>query len=245
MSESLPPRPAGVAPEKSGLLDDLLDVFMAPSKLFSRDLKGRFFVVMMIVSILIAGLALVNKGVMFTAMESEYLRGAAVAQAENPQLTDEMVQQGKTFAIAGQTYGLFIIMPIIIFCVGLMTFLASKIVGADVNFGSALTIGAFAYAPRIIEQVLVAVQGVALNGASFTSRFQFSIGAARLLSPDSPMGLAGAIARTDLFTIWVTVLIGIGIAKIGKVPASKAAVAAVIVWVLGMLPVLPALIKGQ
>lgn len=245
MTESLPPRPTGVAPEKSGLLDDLLDVFIAPTKLFSRDLKGRFFAVMMIVSIVVAGLAFVNKGVLFTAMESEYLRGAAIAQAENPQLTDEMVQQGKTIAIAGQTYGLFIILPIIIFCVGLMTFLASKIVGADVNFGSALTIGAFAYAPRIIEQVLVAVQGVALDGASFTSRFQFSIGAARILAPDSPMGLAGAIARTDLFTIWITVLIGIGIAKIGKVNASKAAVAAVIVWALGMLPVLPALIKGQ
>jgi uncharacterized membrane protein (DUF485 family) len=245
VSESLPPRPAGVAPEKSGLIDDLLDVFIAPTKLFSRDLKGRFFAVMMIVSILIAGLALVNKGVQYNAMESEYLRGTAVAQAENPQLTDEMVQQGKTFAILGQTYGLFIIMPIIIFCVGLMTFLASKIVGADVNFGSALTIGAFAYAPRIIEQVLIAIQGVALNGASFTSRFQFSIGAARFLPPDGPMGLAGFIGRTDLITIWITVLIGIGIAKIGKVDAAKAATAAVIVWALGMIPILPALLKGQ
>lgn len=245
MSESLPPRPSGIAPEKSGLIDDLLDVFIAPTKLFSRDLKGRFFAVMMIVSIVAAGLAFVNKGVLFNAMEAEYLRGMALAQAENPQITDEVIQMQKPFAIGAQTYGLFVIFPIIIFCVGLMTFLASKIVGADVNFGSALTIGAFAYAPRIIEQVLIAVQGVALDGASFTSRFQFSIGAARMLPPDFPLGLAGAIARTDLFTIWITVLIGIGIAKVGKVPASKAAVAAIIVWALGMIPVLPALVKGQ
>lgn len=245
MSESLPPRPAGAAPEKSGLIDDLLDVFIAPTKLFSRDLKGRFFAVMMIVSIVASGLGLVNKGVQYTAMESDYLRTMAATQAETPELTDEMIQMQKPFAIGIQTYGLFVFFPLIIFCVGLMTFLASKIVGADVNFGAALTIGAFAYAPRIIEQVMIAIQGAVLDGANFTSRFQFSIGAARFLPPDGPMGLAGAIARTDLFTIWITVLIGIGIAKIGKVPASKAAVAAIIVWALGMLPVLPALIKGQ
>ena len=245
MSESLPPRPAGVAPEKSGLLDDLLDVFIAPTKLFSRDLTGRFFAVMMIVSIVAAGLHFVNKGVLYNAMESEFLRGMAITQAENPQLTDELIQQQKPLVIGGQVYGMFVIFPIIIFCVGLATFLASKIVGAAVNFGSALTIAAFAYAPRILEQVSVAIQGVALDGASFTSRAQFSIGAARILSPDGPMGLAGAIGRTDVFTIWVTVLIGIGIAKVGKVDASKAAVGAVIVWVLGMLPLLPALIKGQ
>lgn len=245
MSESVSPRPAGVAPEKSGLLDDLLDVFIAPTKLFARDIKGRFFAVMMIVSILVAVLGFVNRGVLYTAMESEYLRSMVAAQAENPQLTEEMMQQGKAIAIGAQTYGLIVLMPIIIFCIGLMTFLASKIVGADVNFGAALTIGAFAYAPRIIEQVLIAVQGVALDGASFTSRFQFSIGAARFLAPDFPIGLASVIARTDLFTVWVTVLIGIGIAKIGKVEATKAAIAAVIVWVLGMIPVVPALMSGQ
>lgn len=245
MSESVPPRPAGVAPQKSGLLDDLLDVFIAPTKLFSRDLTGRFFAVMMIVSLLIAGLAFINKGVLYNAMETEFLRSMAAVQAETPELTDEMIQMQKGFAITAQTYGLFLIIPIVIFCVGLMTFLASKIVGADVNFGAALTIGAFAYAPRIIEQVLVAIQGVALDGANFTSRFQFSIGAARFLAPDTPLGLAGVIGRTDVFTIWITVLIGIGIAKIGKVEASKAAVAAVIVWLLGMIPVLPALMQGK
>ncbi|MCC7000766.1 MAG: YIP1 family protein [Gemmatimonadaceae bacterium] len=245
MSESLPPRPSGAAPEKSGLIDDLLDVFIAPTKLFSRNLKGRFFAVMMIVSIVSAGLGLVNKGVQYTAMESDYLRTMAATQAETPELTDEIIQMQKPFAIGAQTYGLFVAFPLIIFCVGIMTFLASKIVGADVNFGAALTIGAFAYAPRIIEQVMIAIQGAVLDGANFTSRFQFSIGAARFLPPDGPMGIAGAIARTDLFTIWITVLVGIGIAKIGKVPASKAAVAAIIVWALGMIPVLPALLKGQ
>jgi hypothetical protein len=44
------------------------------------------------------------------------------------------------------------------------------------------------------------------------------------------------LGRVDLFTIWVTVLLAIGLAVTGKIPRSKAAVAAVIVWLVGALP---------
>jgi hypothetical protein len=47
--------------------------------------------------------------------------------------------------------------------------------------------------------------------------------------------LAAVLGGLDLFTIWVTVLIAIGIAVVAKVPRSKAAIAAGVVWVLGLL----------
>ena len=40
------------------------------------------------------------------------------------------------------------------------------------------------------------------------------------------------LARIDLFTIWCTILLGIGLAVIGKIPRSKAMTAAFIVWIL-------------
>jgi hypothetical protein len=44
-------------------------------------------------------------------------------------------------------------------------------------------------------------------------------------------------SRVDLFTIWVTVLLAIGLHVVGKVSRQQAAIAAAITWVVGALPV--------
>jgi hypothetical protein len=40
----------------------------------------------------------------------------------------------------------------------------------------------------------------------------------------------------DLFTIWVTVLLAIGLSVVAKVPRSRAAIAAFAVWLVLLLP---------
>jgi ABC-type transport system involved in cytochrome c biogenesis permease component len=44
------------------------------------------------------------------------------------------------------------------------------------------------------------------------------------------------LGRVDVFTIWVTVLLAIGLSVTGRIPRSRAAIAAVIVWICGALP---------
>ena len=57
----------------------------------------------------------------------------------------------------------------------------------------------------------------------------------------SPLLLA-VVGRIDLITIWITVLVAIGLAVTGRIPLRKAAIAAAIVWFVGGLPlILPAL----
>jgi ABC-type transport system involved in cytochrome c biogenesis permease component len=43
-------------------------------------------------------------------------------------------------------------------------------------------------------------------------------------------------SRVDVFTIWITVLLAIGLAVVGRIPRQQAAIAAAIVWLLGALP---------
>jgi ABC-type transport system involved in cytochrome c biogenesis permease component len=47
-----------------------------------------------------------------------------------------------------------------------------------------------------------------------------------------------------VFTIWVTVLLAIGLHVVGKIPKQQAAIAAVIVWVVGALPALLGALRG-
>jgi hypothetical protein len=39
-----------------------------------------------------------------------------------------------------------------------------------------------------------------------------------------------------VFTIWATILLGIGLAVTGRIPRGRAFVVAAIVWVIGSLP---------
>jgi hypothetical protein len=72
------------------------------------------------------------------------------------------------------------------------------------------------------------------------------LGVSRFLDPDatSPVILA-LLSRVDLFTLWVTALLAIGLSVTGRVSRAQAAVAAAAVWVVGALPtVLGALRQG-
>jgi hypothetical protein len=63
------------------------------------------------------------------------------------------------------------------------------------------------------------------------------LGPGRFLDPDtaSPL-LMALLMRVDVFYVWSTVLIAIGLQVIGKVPAAKAYLVAIAVWFVGALP---------
>jgi hypothetical protein len=50
--------------------------------------------------------------------------------------------------------------------------------------------------------------------------------------------LMAVLLRVDVFTLWITFLVAVGLRVVGKVPMSKALVGAAVVWVLGALPTL-------
>jgi hypothetical protein len=98
-------------------------------------------------------------------------------------------------------------------------------------------VACYSYLPKVIDLVLGGVQGLMLDPAAMNGRFRVSLGLGRFFDPDtaSPMLLA-LIGRIDVFTIWVTVLLAIGLSVTGKIPRQKAYIAAVIVWIIGALP---------
>jgi hypothetical protein len=48
--------------------------------------------------------------------------------------------------------------------------------------------------------------------------------------------LIAVVGRLDLYTLWITVLIAIGLSVTGRIPLGRAAIVAAIVWFLGGLP---------
>jgi hypothetical protein len=102
-----------------------------------------------------------------------------------------------------------------------------------------MVVAAYSFVPRLIEAALVSVSGFMLDSAQIDGRNRLTFGIGRFLDPDtvSP-GLIAFLTRVDVFTIWVTVLLAIGLSVTGKISRGQAAIAAAIVWLLGAAPIL-------
>lgn len=102
---------------------------------------------------------------------------------------------------------------------------------------AATVVAAYAFVPRVIEAALNGVQALALDPERLDGRFRLSLGPGRFLDPDtaSPLLLA-VVGRLDLFTLWVSALVAIGVCVTGRVTFGRAAMAAALVWLVGALP---------
>lgn len=234
---------APVAAPRAAIWEDFIDIFYAPSSVFRRRENGNFFVPLAVITILCGVLFYLNSGALQPMFDAEFDRQMATAMRQNPNMRPEMVETMRGFALRIQQVAMFIFIPLAIVGVGVTTWVAGKLVDAQQTFRAALVVGAYAYAPRIIDGVLHGLQGLFLDPSQLDGRFRLSLGIGRFLDPDtaSPLLLA-IVGRVDLITIWITVLVAIGLCVTGRIPLRKAAIGAAIVWFVGGLPlIIPAL----
>ena len=220
-------------------LDDYLDVFVSPTALFTRRSDGKFGQALLVLVILSAVLFFATRSAMAPIMDAEFAKGMAGALKSNPNMTPEQMETAKKFGT--RLAPIFVILAVTVapFVLGLVIWLATKVVGGALSYAQGATIAVFAFFPRLIDSIAGAVQALLMDESKLTSRFSISLGLGRLLDPATTnpylMALAG---RVDLFTLWVTFLIAIGIKVIAKVSTAQAIAGAVITWFIGAIPVL-------
>ncbi len=227
-----PPTPA--APEKASLLDDFMDIFYAPSSVFARRENASFWVPLLIVSVLLGLAFFANRDLMEPIMEAEMERSMA---ASGQQLTPEQAEAARRFTTGIGSVTAFLFPPIAILMIGVVVWGVGKFFDARQTLNAALVVAAFSYVPRVVEGIVNRVQGLIVDPSTLDHRYSLSLGPGRFFDPDtaSPV-LLGLVGRLDVFTLWVTVLIAIGLAVTGKISRGKAAIAAAIVWLVGALP---------
>jgi len=224
------------AESKASRWEDFIDIFYAPSAVFARRASSGFLLPMVVVTVLSGALYIMNSGVWSYVMDAEMSRTLA---RQSQQVTEEQMQGIRRFSETMAKVGSFVFVPVGIFLTGLMLWVCGKFVDAKQTLRQATMVAAFAFLPRVIEAVAVAVQGLVLDPSTIDGRWRVSLGVGRFFDPDTTSpALLAFLGRIDVFTIWVTVLLAIGLAVTGKIPRARAAVAAAIVWLLGAVPLL-------
>lgn len=228
------------------LFEDLFEIFYAPRKVFERRRETPAFGLALLVFLLIfVGLAIVFKDLSEPVMDAEFKRGMAKAMRENPQLTMEQMAAGKAFVAKFQVLlvaGYSLLAPLLL---GLVLWLVAKVVESKASLGQAMMVATYAMFPRVLESILGAVQLLLLPDSAITSRYSTSFGIGRFLDPATTSDFVlGALGRVDVFTLWVTALLAIGIGVMGKLTAGRAAAVGAMMWLVGLAPLLPGLLQG-
>src|ERR1035437_91223 len=136
---------------------------------------------------------------------------------------------------------------ILLLIVGFVTWIVGRFfMSSTLTFGTALLISSFSWFPRLLESVIVLVQGLTMDVSRMTSPYQLQVAASRFFDPASMSdGLYQLLGQIDVFSIWGTVLVAIGLMHARKLDKSKATITAIILLVCGCLPAIWAVASGK
>lgn len=233
---SYDPGTSAPAPEKASVIEDFIDIFYAPSSVFARRANGGFGMPLLIASLLFAGFAFASQSVLSQIFDAEFSRGMAKAMAKNPQLTQDMVNSMRPVQEKIASLFVYLGAPLTIFFTAILIWITVKVMSGKLSFGQSMVVSTLAFIPRLVGSLVGVLQVVLMDTSTFTNRYSLSASPARFMDPDATnariFGLAGSL---DVFAIWSAVLIGIGIAVVGKMPRSKGYLASAIVFIVGTL----------
>ncbi len=218
------------APPQAGLFEDIVDVFTNPRELFARQRNPKFWAALVVFAVLSGVLLYAAASAIAPVLQMEAMR----AMERNPAIEPGTPPPAFLTNPAFQAGMAAVIGPIFVLILGVFVWLIGKIFGFKGSISHGLAIAVFANYPRLLTPIAEVLQSLFMDVNALTSRLQLSLGPVRFLDPESTSAnLRGVLARFDLTTLWATVLIGIGLAVIGRMSSGRAAAAAGTLWLLG------------
>ncbi len=217
--------------------EDLLEIFYAPRAVFERRRETPAFGLALVAFVVAAvALAIAFRSLMDPIFDAEFKRGMAQAMQQNPKLTEAQMLKGKEFFEKFSVLIIGVSSLVIPLLLGLTVWLVGQVVGATTQVGQAMMIGVYGYFPRILENLIGAAQLVVLPDDAITSRYSVTLGIGRFLdvAHANPIVLA-LLGRVDLFTLWITVLLAVGLAVTGRLSKEQTAAAGAMLWIAGAL----------
>lgn len=230
-------------PAKASLWEDFVDIFYAPSSVFARRSDGKFGLALLALVVIGTILFFLTKNAMQPIMDSEFARQSAAAMRKNPNITADQMATGRGFYETMAPVFFALGLAITVLGTGLILWLVGKLFDAKESIAAAMMIATYSEVPRIVQTLTNAAQALFMSPEKLNGVNSVGFNLARFMDPDHASAVAIALAsRIDLFTIWVTVLLAIGLHVVGRIPKQQAAIAAAITFVVGSLfPLLGAL----
>ena len=230
------PANSSAAPQPS-LWEDFIDIFTSPSDVFRRRENSGFGMQLLIVTVLFAIIVLGTKSLTQPVFDAEMARQTAQILKAHPEITADKIQGQMAMGAKLAPIFIIVVIPISIVLTGLVIWLVGKIFESKQTAQTGVVVATYAFIPRILGLVAGAVIAYLSSPDRLNGAGRITLGVGALLDPDTtPPALLALLTRVDVFTIWQTILIAIGLQVTGKVSKTNSYIAAALIWLIGALP---------
>ncbi|HEY9448129.1 MAG TPA: YIP1 family protein [Gemmatimonadaceae bacterium] len=226
------------APKTAPIWEDFIDIFVSPSEVFTRRRGRGFFVPLLVFTVIVAALTIGTRSLMQPVYDAVWAQASAQIVKQNPQITGEQLAKARGMQEKLGPIFAVVVTPIVVLLTGLVLWLVGKLFDSEQTMGDAMMVSTYSAFPKILFFVAAALIALLVDPATITSQYSVTLGVGHFIDTAAHPILGAVVGRLDLFTIWVTVLLALGLHVTGKVPKTQAAIAAAIIWLLGMLPAL-------
>ncbi|HEY2897604.1 MAG TPA: YIP1 family protein [Gemmatimonadaceae bacterium] len=224
------------APQAS-LWEDFIDIFSSPSAVFRRRENSGFGMQLLIVTVLFIIIFLGTKSLIQPVFDAEMARQTAQLLKAHPEITADKIQGQMAMGAKLAPFFIIVVIPISIMLTGLVLWVVGKIFESKQSVQTGIMVATYAFAPRILGVVAGAVIAYFSNPDRLNGAGRITLGLGALMDPDTTSpALLALLTRIDVFTIWQTILIAIGLQVTGKLSKTNSYIAAGLVWLIGALP---------
>jgi hypothetical protein len=230
---------------QAALWEDFLDIFYAPSDVFVRRRDRSGWLVLVIVTVVLGLLFFAWQSSLRPIMALEMDRSMAEAMAQNPEVDpgqfETMRSMGPTMALVG----FVLAFPVGVIVTAAVTWGLARVFGAAASFGTALMVVSYAQVVRVLGFVGGLIQSTVFGVEGLDSVHDVGFSLARFIDqPEAESMVVALAARVDLFTIWATALIAIGLQATTQLTRFQAWLVAGLVWLLAAVPTLAGGLMG-
>ncbi len=217
--------------------EDFIDIFFAPAAVFERRKGWSAWPILLITTAALAVLFIGWQNLLGPVMDVEMQRGMAEAMAENPELGPEQIEQMRSMGRIFGPIGIAIAFPFGVLVTALVGWGLARVFGAAAGFATVFGVVVYSQIVRVLQYLVGILQGFVLDVEPMDSVHDISLSAARFLDqPETSALTVNLAARLDVFTLWATALIAIGLAVTTRLPKGSAWAVAILVWLLAAIP---------
>lgn len=239
MTEPTASLTAAPTAKPAALWEDFIDVFTQPGAVFERRRDGRFGKALLILMVLSAVTFFATRPLLQPMFDRMFdAQQAAMAQA-NPNMTEAQRASAKAMTERISTVflpiGAVVGVPILVLVTAGVLFGVARVAGAPVSYGQAATITTYANVPRVLGGIAGAAILAVKDAQELPVLQSAPTGPVLFLARDASPYLVAILSRFDLFTLWSTVLVGIGVAVMARRSRAQGFTAAGLLWAVGSL----------
>jgi hypothetical protein len=217
---------------------DCLGIFLEPAAVFKRRTATPVIVPLAVLVLGCITAYYVSIPLLEPAYLEDFKRGIAT-HGLRVTLTSEQLAAG--FQSNMRFGGLFniVTIPLTVLCIALSVWIACAIVGVRQTYERALVIATWSYFPRLAQALATPVIAMFRADDQVHGIGSLAAGVTFFVDPATSSAVAyPLLLRVDLFTIWTTILICIGVMATSQTPVSRKLGACVgfLVYVFGFIP---------